>query len=117
MLVNNAGYQGKELGSGSSPHLAPGAAIINTASIQAYNPSPTILDYAATKGAIVTFTKGLAESLIERGVRVNCVAPGPVWTPLVAASFPPEKNAKFGRRGALRQRARSGVTGGAKPLG
>ncbi len=78
------------------PHMKAGGAIINTASIQAYNPSPPILDYAATKGAIVTFTKGLAQSLIERGIRVNCVAPGPVWTPLVAASFPPEKNAQFG---------------------
>ncbi|HEU5075202.1 MAG TPA: SDR family oxidoreductase, partial [Polyangiaceae bacterium] len=67
------------------------------ASIQAYNPSPAILDYATTKGAIVTFSKGLAQSLIERGIRVNCVAPGPVWTPLVVQSFDAEKNATFGK--------------------
>lgn len=79
------------------PHLEEGAAIINTASIQAYQPKASILDYAATKGAIVTFTKGLAQELIERGVRVNCVAPGPVWTPLVVASFDADKNARFGQ--------------------
>jgi NAD(P)-dependent dehydrogenase (short-subunit alcohol dehydrogenase family) len=78
------------------PHMQAGACVINVASIQAYKPSAPILDYAATKGAIVTFTKGLAEHLIERGIRVNCVAPGPVWTPLVVQSFKPEKNAKFG---------------------
>lgn len=79
------------------PHMQAGASIINTASIQAYKPSPQILDYAATKGAIVTFTKGLAQSLIERGIRVNCVAPGPVWTPLIVQSFDAEKNAEFGK--------------------
>jgi NAD(P)-dependent dehydrogenase (short-subunit alcohol dehydrogenase family) len=79
------------------PHMKAGAVVINTASIQAYQPSPAILDYAATKGAIVTFTKGLAQSLIERGIRVNCVAPGPVWTPLVVQSFDAEKNASFGK--------------------
>ncbi|HET9958450.1 MAG TPA: SDR family oxidoreductase [Polyangiaceae bacterium] len=78
------------------PHMRPGAVIINTASIQAYHPSAEILDYATTKGAIVTFTKGLAQSLIERGIRVNCVAPGPVWTPLIAQSFDAEKVAHFG---------------------
>lgn len=79
------------------PHMRPGAVVINTASIQAYQPTPAILDYATTKGAIVTFTKGLAHSLIERGIRVNCVAPGPVWTPLVVQSFDKEKNANFGK--------------------
>jgi NAD(P)-dependent dehydrogenase (short-subunit alcohol dehydrogenase family) len=83
------------------PHMKSGAAIINTASIQAYDPSPGILDYAATKGAIVTFTKGLAKALIERGIRVNCVAPGPVWTPLPASSFPPEKVARFGEQSPM----------------
>jgi NAD(P)-dependent dehydrogenase (short-subunit alcohol dehydrogenase family) len=87
------------------PHMNPGAAIINTASIQAYQPSPSILDYATTKGAIVTFTKGLAESLIERGIRVNCVAPGPVWTPLVVSSFPAEKNARFGEKSPMKRPA------------
>jgi NAD(P)-dependent dehydrogenase (short-subunit alcohol dehydrogenase family) len=77
--------------------MKPGSAIINTASVQAYHPSPAILDYATTKGAIVTFTKGLAQQLIERGIRVNCVAPGPVWTPLVVASFSKEKNEQFGK--------------------
>jgi NAD(P)-dependent dehydrogenase (short-subunit alcohol dehydrogenase family) len=79
------------------PHMASGSSIINVASIQAYNPSPAILDYASTKGAIVTFTKGLAQSLIERGIRVNAVAPGPVWTPLVMQSFSAEQNASFGK--------------------
>jgi len=79
------------------PHMLEGSSVINVASIQAYKPSPQILDYAATKGAIVTFTKGLAQSLIERGIRVNCVAPGPVWTPLVVQSFDAEKNAEFGK--------------------
>jgi NAD(P)-dependent dehydrogenase (short-subunit alcohol dehydrogenase family) len=87
------------------PHLKAGAAIINTASIQAYQPSAEILDYAATKGAIVTFTKGLSQSLLERGIRVNCVAPGPVWTPLVIQSFDAKKNATFGKDSPLERPA------------
>jgi NAD(P)-dependent dehydrogenase (short-subunit alcohol dehydrogenase family) len=83
------------------PHMTEGSTIINVASIQAYQPSPEILDYASTKGAIVTFTKGLAQSLIERGIRVNCVAPGPVWTPLVVQSFSAEKNASFGKESPM----------------
>jgi NAD(P)-dependent dehydrogenase (short-subunit alcohol dehydrogenase family) len=86
-------------------HLEPGATVINVASIQAYQPSAPILDYAATKGAIVTYTKGLAQHLIERGIRVNCVAPGPVWTPLVVQSFDPEKNAMFGRNSPMERPA------------
>jgi len=78
------------------PHMKAGATIINTASIQAYQPSAGILDYASTKGAIVTFTKGLAQHLIERGIRVNAVAPGPVWTPLIPQSFSGEKLKQFG---------------------
>jgi NAD(P)-dependent dehydrogenase (short-subunit alcohol dehydrogenase family) len=83
------------------PHIKQGGSIINTASIQAYKPTPNILDYACTKGAIVTFTKGLSDSVIERGIRVNCVAPGPVWTPLVVQSFSAEENAKFGKDSPL----------------
>jgi NAD(P)-dependent dehydrogenase (short-subunit alcohol dehydrogenase family) len=87
------------------PHLREGASIITTASIQAYQPSPAILDYATTKGAIVTFTKGLAQELIARGIRVNCVAPGPVWTPLVVQSFDAEKNARFGKDAPMQRPA------------
>jgi NAD(P)-dependent dehydrogenase (short-subunit alcohol dehydrogenase family) len=79
------------------PHLKPGSAIINTTSIQAYQPSPELLPYASTKGAIVTFTKALAQHLVERGVRVNAVAPGPVWTPLVVASFGGSESSEFGK--------------------
>jgi hypothetical protein len=78
------------------PHMKEGGSIINCGSIQAYQPGPPILDYACTKGAIVTFTKGLAQEVINKGIRVNCVAPGPVWTPLVQASFDKEKLSKFG---------------------
>ncbi len=79
------------------PHLGPGSAIINSASVQAFQPSPTLLHYAATKAAIVNFTKGLAMELTPKGIRVNAVAPGPVWTPLIAMSFPPEQVAEFGQ--------------------
>jgi NAD(P)-dependent dehydrogenase (short-subunit alcohol dehydrogenase family) len=78
------------------PRMKPGAVIINTASIQAYDPSPQLLPYAATKGAIVNFTKALAPIAMKRGVRVNAVAPGPVWTPLIPATMPAEKVRSFG---------------------
>jgi NAD(P)-dependent dehydrogenase (short-subunit alcohol dehydrogenase family) len=81
--------------------MQPGSTIINVSSIQAYQPRAEILDYAATKGAIVTFSKGLALSLIERGIRVNTVAPGPVWTPLVVQSFPANANASFGENSPM----------------
>jgi NAD(P)-dependent dehydrogenase (short-subunit alcohol dehydrogenase family) len=122
ILVNNAAFQGKSVEHFEDidaervrrtfqtniiamfdltrlvlPHMKPGSCIVNTASIQAYNPRASILDYAATKGAIVTFTKGLAQELIKRGIRVNCVAPGPVWTPLVVQSFPAEQTKDFGK--------------------
>jgi len=122
VLVNNAAWQGKavekfeeitaerlertfrtnvlamfHLVRYALPHMKEGGSIINVASIQAYQPKPSILDYASTKGAIVTFTKGLAQELIERGIRVNCVAPGPVWTPLIPQSFDAEKVKNFGK--------------------
>lgn len=83
------------------PHLGPGSSIINTTSIQAYDPSPTLIHYATTKGAISTFTKALAKELVEKGVRVNAVAPGPVWTPLIAMSFEQEEVAEFGQDNPL----------------
>lgn len=126
VLVNNAAYQGKSISDVADldtmriehtlrvnllapfvlvrealPHMNSGSSIINVSSIQAYDPSPNILDYATTKGALVTFTKGLAQSLIERGIRVNSVAPGPVWTPLVVQSFDAEKNAHFGENSPM----------------
>jgi NAD(P)-dependent dehydrogenase (short-subunit alcohol dehydrogenase family) len=85
----------------AAPHMKPGSAIINTASIQAYQPSPSLLAYAATKGAVVTFTKALAALLIDQGIRVNAVAPGPVWTPLIPASTPPEGVEKFGGKAPI----------------
>jgi NAD(P)-dependent dehydrogenase (short-subunit alcohol dehydrogenase family) len=78
------------------PHMQPGATIINTASVQAYQSSSALLDYATTKGGIVAFTKALAEDLAEQGIRVNAVAPGPIWTPLIPATMPPEKVKSFG---------------------
>ncbi len=81
------------------PHMREGGSIINSASVQAYKPSPHLLDYATTKGAIVTFTQGLAQMLVERGIRVNAVAPGPVWTPLIPATLP--DTAEFGKQAPI----------------
>ena len=137
VLVNNAGYQMAHdsfldippdelefvfrtnilamfhLCQAAVPHMQPGSTIINTTSIQAAQPSPQLLHYAATKGAISTFTKGLAQELGDRGIRVNGVAPGPVWTPLVVMSFPAEKNAQFGADTPL---GRPGQPGELAPL-
>ena len=79
-------------------HLHDGARIINTTSVTAYRGSPHLIDYASTKGAIVAFTRSLALSLVERGIRVNAVAPGPVWTPLIPASFSPKEVQEFGQK-------------------
>ena len=78
------------------PHMQPGSSIINTSSVQAYKPSPELLDYATTKAGIVNFSKGLAQELAPKGIRVNTVAPGPIWTPLIPATMPPEKVEDFG---------------------
>jgi NAD(P)-dependent dehydrogenase (short-subunit alcohol dehydrogenase family) len=78
------------------PHLKKGSSIINTTSVTAYRGSPSLLDYSATKGAIVTFTRSLAHSLVDKGIRVNAVAPGPIWTPLIVGSFKPKKVETFG---------------------
>ncbi len=77
-------------------YLKEGSCIINTASVTAYRGSPQLLDYSSTKGAIVAFTRSLSGSLAEKGIRVNAVAPGPIWTPLIPASFPPKKVSEFG---------------------
>jgi NAD(P)-dependent dehydrogenase (short-subunit alcohol dehydrogenase family) len=84
-------------------HLGAGAAIVNTASVVAYRGSAHLLDYAATKGAIVAFTRSLALTLAERKIRVNAVAPGPIWTPLIAASFSADEVATFGSNTPLRR--------------
>jgi NAD(P)-dependent dehydrogenase (short-subunit alcohol dehydrogenase family) len=78
------------------PHLNAGASIINTTSITAYKGNPTLLDYSSTKGAITSFTRSLALNLAKRGIRVNAVAPGPIWTPLIPSTFSAEKVAQFG---------------------
>lgn len=78
------------------PHLKQGSAIINTASITAYKGAEDLIDYSTTKGAIVSFTRSLSLSLIKNGIRVNAVAPGPVWTPLIPSSYSPQKVEKFG---------------------
>ena len=120
ILINNAAHQAtfKEIGDISDeeweftfrvnmhamfyltkaavPHLRPGSCIINTASINSDAPNPTLLAYATTKGAIHNFTAGLAQMLAEKGIRVNAVAPGPIWTPLIPSTMPPDTVAKFG---------------------
>jgi NAD(P)-dependent dehydrogenase (short-subunit alcohol dehydrogenase family) len=126
VLVNNAAYQGRQLERFEDldparidrtfrtnivamfhlvrhalPHMKAGGVILNTTSIQAYHPNPQIIDYAVTKGAIRTFTQGLAKELTARGIRVNGVAPGPIWTPLIPQSFGDEKVQKHGESAPL----------------
>jgi len=125
VLVNNAAYQAQQesiedltseqfertyrtnvfatfyLCKAALPRMKPGSSIINVASIQAFTPSPSLLDYASTKCAIVGFTKALAGQAIGRGVRVNAVAPGPVWTPFIPSGMPPEKVKEFGKDSAF----------------
>ncbi|MFE5913969.1 SDR family oxidoreductase [Streptomyces wedmorensis] len=124
LLVNNAAYQMSQpdgieaitteqfdrvmktnlygmfwLTKGALAHMPRGGSVINTASVQGYQPSPHLLDYAMTKSAIISFTHGLAQMLAERGIRVNAVAPGPVWTPLIPATMPDPT--KFGEQSPL----------------
>lgn len=85
------------------PHLNEGTCIISTASIQAYDPSPHLIDYAATKAAIVNFTQSLAKELAPKKIRVNAVAPGPIWTPLIVSTMPPDELPQFGQKTLLKR--------------
>jgi hypothetical protein len=85
------------------PHMKPGSSIINVSSIQSDKPNPMLLAYAATKGAISNFTAGLAQMLGEKGIRVNAVAPGPIWTPLIPSTMPDEKVKTFGEDTPLKR--------------
>ena len=126
ILVNNAAYQMAQMGGiaeitteqfdrvmktnlyamfwlckAAIPHMKPGSTIINTSSVQAVQPSPELLDYATTKAGIHNFTKALGQELAEKGIRVNAVAPGPIWTPLIPATMPPERAQSHGEKAPL----------------
>jgi NAD(P)-dependent dehydrogenase (short-subunit alcohol dehydrogenase family) len=83
------------------PHMQPGSSVISTSSVQAFQPSPHLLDYATSKAAIVNFTKGLGHDLVQRGIRANSVAPGPVWTPLIPATMGKDKLESFGAQAPM----------------
>ena len=85
----------------AEPHMKPGSTIVNTTSINAYKPHPKLLAYAATKGAIQNFTANLGQVLAEKGIRANCVAPGPIWTPLIPGTMPEEQTKAFGKKTPL----------------
>ncbi|MFB9864703.1 SDR family oxidoreductase [Rufibacter immobilis] len=87
----------------AEPHMKPGSTIVNTTSVNAYKPTPTLLAYAATKGAIQNFTANLGQLLAEKGIRVNCVAPGPIWTPLIPSTMPAEEVKSFGKDTPLKR--------------
>lgn len=87
----------------AEPHLKPGSSVVNTTSVNAYTPKPILIPYTVTKAAIQNFTATLAQLWGEKGIRVNCVAPGPIWTPLIPASFPGEETAKFGENAPLKR--------------
>jgi len=87
----------------AEPHLRPGSTIINTSSVNAYTPKPTLIPYTATKAAIQNFTSTLAQLWADKGIRVNCVAPGPIWTPLIPGSFSPEEVAEFGKKTPMKR--------------
>ncbi|RNI32070.1 SDR family oxidoreductase [Rufibacter immobilis] len=87
----------------AEPHMKPGSTIVNTTSVNAYKPTPTLLAYAATKGAIQNFTANLGQLLAAKGIRVNCVAPGPVWTPLIPSTMPAEEVKSFGKDTPLKR--------------
>lgn len=84
-------------------HMKKGAAIVNTTSVTAYKGNETLIDYASTKGAIVAFTRSLSQALVEKGIRVNGVAPGPIWTPLIPASFSADKTARHGQQAPMKR--------------
>lgn len=85
------------------PHMKEGGAIINNASVNAYTGHPILVDYSSTKGAIISFTRSLALQIAEQGIRVNAVAPGPIWTPLIPSSMPPERIAQFGKKTPMKR--------------